>query len=732
VEVLKALKKVHPNVLGRIAADERRAIDDESGPIAMNVKNVNHDRGVLDGQWATKNGKRLSISNLDITWVTPPVRSTAITKASEDCNCDYSIIVDGISYSGKLDAARILWDNGDIWTKREVQSLPDCVMKLKDDKDASVRHFFGKLQTNLQTARPSEKETEDAAAYLSQTYYSRYPNFLCSAGMGMRHFLGKLQTHLQTARPSEREAEDAAACLSQSDVDGRRDALRILQEGQLSKEQIALVAEYLCDDCVTVRASAARVLQKQGNSAATFADRLAEMMNDTDAEVRFRSLEALESMGTISASYVTRIAGCFIDEDQRVRSGAIDAMIAAGSVAFEYVDRIAAMLRDSASGVRKSAARALSKLPQLAQRYVDDLAEVVRSDDDESTRGAAAQALGAAGEAAQQHSADVRALFTNSAGKVRRVAAQSLVKLRVSLWPEDRSSSQTLFRDDDFSVRMSAIASCKKDNSTRCRQEVVEQSLLITNSWLLEDDNYLVRGAAAAACTDSAITHNKDVEQLLGRLLKDDCYEVRQQAAFALASLGAVYVRRFKNDFVELSSDSCMPVRNAAITTMCKKNWNIRLAIDLMHDPNCRTRQHVITSIAKAHNITTMHLCNAAQWLPQLLEDSELSIRRVACTLTCKMIPALRRAHSLPPNVLPASEMIKKVATLLRDPCYAVRNEALQGLLKHAPDDDVHLLLMPFQEEIRALCGDPNGSVQEQANQLLNKLCPTQTKEATY
>ena len=286
-------------------------------------------------------------------------------------------------------------------------------------------------------------------------------------------------------------------------------ALAALGDLRASEPLIAL----LRDEDADVREAAAESLGALGDPKAV--EPLIERLRDEDEMVRWEAAESLGALGDPRA-VEPLIALLRDDEVHYAAAQALGALGARGDA--RVADPLLALLRDDDWSVRVAAAEVLGATGD--PRAVDPLIALLRDDETEWVRHAAAEALGAVGEADIE---GLTALAREGHPPMREWAAEALGALGD---PRAIDPLLVLLRDEEWLVRHTAVTAL-----VALGESGIVEALIA----LARDDQPPIRVDAAHAL--GGLEDRKAIDPLLA-LLRDEDWEVRYAAARALGVLG--------------------------------------------------------------------------------------------------------------------------------------------------------------------------------------------------
>ncbi len=156
--------------------------------------------------------------------------------------------------------------------------------------------------------------------------------------------------------------------------------------GESAASQASRIVDLLKDESWEVRSAAAEALGNMGESAASQASRIGDLLKDENSAVRSAAAWALVKMGESAASQASRIVDLLKDENWQARYAAAEALGNMGESAASQASRIGDLLKDEDGHVRSAAAAALGKMAPREMGIVLGILNSIEKDPEEINR----------------------------------------------------------------------------------------------------------------------------------------------------------------------------------------------------------------------------------------------------------------------------------------------------------------------------------------------------------
>eukprot|EP00929_Paragymnodinium_shiwhaense_P021613 TRINITY_DN14054_c0_g1_i1.p1 TRINITY_DN14054_c0_g1~~TRINITY_DN14054_c0_g1_i1.p1 ORF type:complete len:557 (-),score=173.74 TRINITY_DN14054_c0_g1_i1:162-1832(-) len=189
------------------------------------------------------------------------------------------------------------------------------------------------------------------------------------------------------------------------------------------------VAKLLVAASVEVRVMAAKTVGILGGD---FDELLLPLLDAPQTQLRAAGAEALGKLAgqrkTIAASYVDKVAQLLADKSPLVRAAAAEALGKMGDEGAAYTDALQQLFMDSSVAVRSAAVLALSGVGIKGQMFAPEVCRKLYEDGPD-VQIAAAQSLAGMGDRGASFADEVATLMANVDGDVRMAALEALFKM---------------------------------------------------------------------------------------------------------------------------------------------------------------------------------------------------------------------------------------------------------------------------------------------------------------
>lgn len=434
-----------------------------------------------------------------------------------------------------------------------------------------------------------------------------------------------------------------------------------------SEEKAEFIEAALLDSSAAVRAAANVAMRKANLTNQKFAKRLAARLPNANPETRNAIIAALENIGSNAAGTFPLLVDMFppssnpqhtdVDESQLVSTIASFG----GLVVADLLETIETRPELEPLLSRSLAAIGTPAMPALV-RGMDSESELIRL--------ASTRALSAMDNLDADVIVRLANATTDDSADIRAIAVSASIRRNVGN-PEVKASLLTATKDPDAVVRAAAIPALAQldfqqaEIETALRAALADEDATVRTSGLntlaqlsqllesfsdqvlalSQDQSSLVRTAAANTISnfDSNQRGNSVIDALV-RLLADDELSVKVAATKAVEQLELAADPILQAMTVNLKDDSDVNLMLASLEVATSLGEGANLlapsVVKLLDHQQASVRMTAAGAVAAVEKDAG----KKTEWLSEMLDDSELEVRRIAAVQLGKLGPSAKAA----------------------------------------------------------------------------------------